>query len=203
MTNKHEELDTQDIITKIKQSVQDSIVVKQKLLENQPLMNKIAEVTQLIIKAYQNGNKLLIAGNGGSAADAQHMAAEFVSRFYFDRPALPAIALTVDTSALTAIGNDYGFEKVFLRQVQAHGQRGDIYFAISTSGNSRNIVESLKCCKDLGITSVGLVSEKPCEMDGLCDYILKVDSTITPRIQETHILIEHIICEIVESKLYK
>jgi D-sedoheptulose 7-phosphate isomerase len=190
------------MIIKITKSVQDSILVKQKLLDNQTLMNKIAQVTQLIITAYQNGNKLLIAGNGGSAADAQHMAAELVARFYFDRPALPAIALTVDTSALTAIGNDYGFEKVFLRQVQAHGQKGDIYFAISTSGNSKNIVESLKCCKELGITTIGLVSEQPCQMDHLCDYILKVDSTITPRIQETHILIEHIICELVEFSLF-
>ena len=155
-----------------------------------------------MINSQKNGKKLLVAGNGGSAADAQHMAAELVSRFYFDRPALPAIALTVDTSAITAIGNDYGFDRVFLRQLEAHGQAGDVYFTISTSGNSVNLVESLKVCRDRGIITVGLTGSNPCKMDDLCDYMLKVDSNITPRIQETQLLIEHMICGLIEEQLF-
>lgn len=190
------------VIDTIKGAIKDSIDAKAKLLANEQLIKQISDVTNIIVEAYKRGNKLLIAGNGGSAADAQHMAAELVSRFYFDRPALPAIALTVDTSALTAIGNDYGFDKVFSRQLQAHAKPGDVYFTISTSGNSVNIVESLKLCKELDIITIGLTGSKPCKMDSECDYILKVDSEITPRIQETQLLIEHIICELIETQLF-
>lgn len=182
--------------------ITDSLLVKQKLLTNQQLLDNIAAVARVIVTAYQADKKVLIAGNGGSAADAQHMAGELVSRFYFDRPPLSAIALTVDTSILTAIGNDYGYEKSFLRQIDAHGRQGDVYIAISTSGNSKNIVESLAICKQRGIVTVGLTGNKACQMDALCDYMLKVDSAETPRIQEAHLLIEHTICAVVEEALF-
>lgn len=190
-----------DLKNQITTLISQSITVKQSLLNNQLLISQIEIVTNIIVDAYNNGNKVLIAGNGGSAADAQHMAAELVGRFYLERVPLPAIALTVDSSALTAIGNDYGFEHIFARQLEAHGKKGDIYIAISTSGNSNNILSSLNSCKKMGLTSVGLVGAKMCAMDQSCDHIIKVDSTITPRIQEAHLLIEHIICQLVESKL--
>lgn len=186
----------------IRQQIQESYTTKIKLLEDENILNIIQEVATKTIEAYKNGNKTLIAGNGGSAGDAQHMAGEFVSRFYFDRPGLPSLALTTDTSILTAIGNDYGYERVFARQIQANGQSGDIFFGISTSGNSANILEAIKECKTKGIITVGLVGQKPCKMDEMCDYIIKVPSEETPRIQEAHLLIEHMICAIVEEAIF-
>ena len=144
----------------ISNQVKKSIDVKQKLLDSQELMNLVQEVALKCVEVYKNGNKTLIAGNGGSAADAQHIAGEFVSRFYFDRPGLASIALTTDTSIITAIGNDYGYEKLFSRQVQANGVKGDIFIGISTSGNSANVIEALKECKEKGIITVGLTGEK-------------------------------------------
>ena len=186
----------------IKNQVQKSIDVKQKLLNNTELMNLIKEVALKCVSVYKNGNKTLIAGNGGSAADAQHIAGEFVSRFYFDRPGLASIALTTDTSIITAIGNDYGYEKLFSRQVQANGVKGDIFIGISTSGNSENVVEALKECKKNGIFTVGLTGEKGGAMAEMCDYCIKVPSNETPRVQEAHILIGHIICAIVEESIF-
>ncbi|HMY11684.1 MAG TPA: D-sedoheptulose 7-phosphate isomerase, partial [Turneriella sp.] len=155
------------------------------------------------IAAYRAGKKTLIAGNGGSAADAQHIAAEFVSRFYFDRPALASIALTTDTSALTAIGNDYGYELLFSRQIEANGSSGDIYIAISTSGNSKNVLKSLESAKKLGIKTVGLTGRSGGKMKDMVDYCICVPSDETPRIQETHILIGHILCAAVEKELFE
>ncbi len=186
----------------ISNQVKKSIDVKQKLLDNQELMDLIQEVALKCVEVYKNGNKTLIAGNGGSAADAQHIAGEFVSRFYFDRPGLASIALTTDTSIITAIGNDYGYEKLFSRQVQANGIKGDIFIGISTSGNSANVIEALKECEEKGIITVGLTGEKGGKMAEMCDYCIKVPSNETPRVQEAHILIGHIICAVVEEAIF-
>ena len=182
--------------------IKTSLEVKQKILDDDKLTSLIKEVAQKCTEIYRNGNKTLIAGNGGSAADAQHLAGEFVSRFYFDRPGVPSIALTTDTSVLTAIGNDYGFEKLFARQIQANGQKGDMFIGISASGSSPNIIEALKECRKMGIVTVGLTGKSGGKMAGLCDYCIKVPSEDTPRIQESHILIGHIICSIVERELF-
>ena len=186
----------------ISNQVKKSIDVKQKLLDSQKLMDLIQEVALKCVEVYKNGNKTLIAGNGGSAADAQHIAGEFVSRFYFDRPGLASMALTTDTSIMTAIGNDYGYEKLFSRQVQANGVKGDMFIGISTSGNSANVIEALQECKEKGIITVGLTGEKGGKMAEMCDYCIKVPSNETPRVQEAHILIGHIICAVVEEFLF-
>ncbi|WP_322898825.1 D-sedoheptulose 7-phosphate isomerase [Arcobacter peruensis] len=186
----------------ITNQIKKSIEVKQDFLKSTKLIDLIKVVSLKTIDAYKNGNKTLIAGNGGSAADAQHIAGEFVSKFYFDRPGLASLALTTDTSILTAIGNDYGYEKLFSRQVQANGIEGDIFIGISTSGNSKNIVEALKECKKKGIITIGLTGITGGEMDELCDYCIKVPSNETPRVQEVHILIGHMICAIVEEEIF-
>jgi D-sedoheptulose 7-phosphate isomerase len=187
----------------IENYIQDSIATKTAILGNKEMITLIEKVANEIIAAYKNGKKVLIAGNGGSAADAQHIAGELVSKFYFDRPGLAAMALTVDTSILTAIGNDYGYEKSFSRQVQANGNEGDVFIGISTSGNSTNIIAALEEAKTKGIKTVGFVGNKDCQMDNLCDYIVKVPSAETPKIQESHIMIGHIICAIIEEKIFE
>ncbi|EAI2863429.1 D-sedoheptulose 7-phosphate isomerase [Campylobacter jejuni] len=186
----------------IKEHFQESILVKEQILKDENLITLIKNASLEIIKAYKNNNKTLLAGNGGSAADAQHIAGEFVSRFYFDRPGIASIALTTDTSILTAIGNDYGYENLFARQVQAQGIKGDVFIGISTSGNSKNILKALELCKQKEIISIGLSGASGGAMNELCDYCIKVPSTCTPRIQEAHILIGHIICAIVEEELF-
>ncbi|EJB6900839.1 D-sedoheptulose 7-phosphate isomerase [Campylobacter jejuni] len=186
----------------IKGHFQESILVKEQILKDENLITLIKNASLEVIKAYKNGNKTLLAGNGGSAADAQHIAGEFVSRFYFDRPGIASIALTTDTSILTAIGNDYGYENLFARQVQAQGVKGDVFIGISTSGNSKNILKALELCKQKEIISIGLSGANGGDMNELCDYCIKVPSTCTPRIQEAHILIGHIICAIVEEELF-
>ncbi|EAH8746148.1 SIS domain-containing protein [Campylobacter jejuni] len=186
----------------IKEHFQESILVKEQILKDENLINLIKNASLEVIKAYKNGNKTLLAGNGGSAADAQHIAGEFVSKFYFDRPGIASIALSTDTSILTAIGNDYGYENLFARQVQAQGVKGDVFIGISTSGNSKNILKALDLCKQQGIISIGLSGASGGAMNELCDYCIKVPSTCTPRIQEAHILIGHIICAIIEEELF-
>ncbi len=183
------------------QHITESAEVKKALLADLQSIKTIAQIADLCTKAYQRGNKVIWAGNGGSAADAQHMAGEMVSKFNFDRPALTSIALTTDTSIITAIANDYGYEHVFSRQLQANARPGDVFIGISTSGNSRNLVESLDTCRELGVTAVALVGASPCQMDKW-DYVLKIPSTSTPRIQECQTLIGHIICCIVEENLF-
>lgn len=190
------------MIERIKNEVKASAEVKMQIYSDDELVNKIKTVCQVVIECYKLEGKTLFAGNGGSAADSQHIAAEFVSRYLFDRPGMASIALTTDTSILTAVGNDYGYDLLFARQLQAIGKKNDVFFAISTSGNSKNIIQALKVCKQLGITSVGLTGSNVGEMDGLCDYLIKVPSSYTPRIQESHILIGHIICGVVESYFY-
>ncbi len=162
----------------------------------------IGKVVDECIAAYSRGNRILLAGNGGSAADAQHIAAEFVSRYAFDRPGLAAIAFTTDTSILTAIGNDYGYEQIFRRQLEANGTQGDIFIGISTSGNSPNIVAALQRARDLGIITVGLTGQGDNNMQEHCDYCIRVPSKSTPRIQESHILLGHIICGMVEGAMF-
>jgi len=186
----------------IKKQIKDSVSVKEMILNDEVIIQYIAKAAETVLNGYKSGNKTLLAGNGGSAADAQHIAGEFVSRFYFDRPGIPSIALTTDTSILTAIGNDYGYEKLFERQVQAHGNAGDVFIGISTSGDSQNIVNALIECKEKKIKTIGLTGKKSGRMDDLCDVCIKVPSYETPRIQESHILIGHIICCIVEEGLF-
>ena len=185
----------------IKRQISDSAGVKQLILSDDMVVADIARAAEMCINAYKNGNKTMFAGNGGSAADAQHLAGEFVSKFYFDRPGLPSIALTTDTSILTAIGNDYGYERLFSRQVEAQGNEGDVFIGISTSGNSANIVNALETCREKGILSIALTGRKPCKMD-VADIVIKVPSDSTPRIQECQTLIGHIICCIVEDSIF-
>ena len=158
----------------------------------------LREMAGIIVAALRRGGKVLLAGNGGSAADAQHLVAECVSRLTVDRPALRAIALTTDTSILTAIGNDFSYDNVFERQIEALGQNGDIFLGISTSGNSTNLVKALKLCKQLGITTVGYIGCGGGKMAPLCDIALVVPSDITMNIQEAHLALEHIYCMAVE-----
>jgi D-sedoheptulose 7-phosphate isomerase len=190
-----------DCLSYIKDHFATTIKTKQAILADDALMNRIIEAAELCISALKNGNKVMFAGNGGSAADAQHLAAEFVSRFNFDRPGLASIALTTDTSMLTAIGNDYGFLQLFSRQVQANGQKGDVLFGISTSGNSGNILEAVAMAKKMGITTIALCGDAG-KLTEVCDLKLNVPSTSTPYIQESHISIGHIICGIVEELMF-
>lgn len=186
----------------IESQINSSIEVKKALLNEKELIQQIDNVILLIIDAYNKGNKILVAGNGGSAADAQHFAGELVARFYFDRPGIPAIALSTDSSVMTAIGNDYGFDRLFSRQIEALGVKGDIFIGISTSGDSPNILKALTVSKDKGLTTIGLTGHSGGQMGRLCDICLKVPSQVTPRIQESHILIGHIICYLVEQQLF-
>jgi D-sedoheptulose 7-phosphate isomerase len=178
-----------------------SLEVKNRLIEDRHLINKTKDVAELVERAYRAGNKLLLAGNGGSAGDAQHIAAEFVSRFFYDRPGLPAIALTTDTSMLTAIGNDYGFDHLFSRQVQAQGTKGDVFIGISTSGNSKNILRAMEQAKKMGISTVAFCGDGG-DLENLADIPLSVPSKSTPHIQECHIVLAHVICGLVEQLIF-
>lgn len=186
----------------VKSQIQASIDAKQLILQDAALLELIVKAADTIIQAYKNGKKTMFAGNGGSAADAQHLAGELVARFYFDRPGIPSIALTTDSSVLTAIGNDYGYEKLFSRQVQAMGTAGDVFIGLSTSGNSPNILSALDTCKEKGILSIGLTGMTGGKMAEKCDICIKVPSNDTPRIQESHILIGHILCCTIEQELF-
>lgn len=166
------------------------------------LLGQVEQTAKLIVETLNAGGKVLLAGNGGSAADAQHIAAEFVSRFHYDRPGLAAIALTTDTSILTAIGNDYGYERLFARQVQALGRKGDIFIGISTSGNSGNVLEALQVARTMGLTTIGFAGQTGGKMVDQCDLILRMPSKETPKIQEGHIAIGHIICGLVEATIF-
>lgn len=188
-------------ISLLKSYIKESIAAKEAVLADEKLCEAINIAAQKCIEAYRKGCKTMFAGNGGSAADAQHLAGEFVSKFYFDRPGLPSVALTTDTSILTAIGNDYGYEKLFARQVQAQGNEGDVLIGISTSGNSVNLVHALPACREKGVFTIALTGSKPCDMDEW-DLVLKVPCDSTPRIQECQTLIGHIICALVESEIF-
>ncbi|MBN2368098.1 D-sedoheptulose 7-phosphate isomerase [Candidatus Woesearchaeota archaeon] len=185
--------------SEISHYLKESIEVKEKIIENQ--LDKIEKTAELFIKAYETGNKIIAFGNGGSAADAQHLVGELVGRFKIERKGLPAIALTTDSSVITAIANDYGYDMIFERQLEANAVKNDIVFGISTSGNSPNIINALKRAKKLGCKTIGLTGKKGGEMAGLCDVCIVVPSDNTPRIQEAHIAIIHIICELLDKHL--
>ncbi len=187
----------------IKDQVKKSYETKQAIYANEALLNIIEVVANECVKLYKNtSNKTILAGNGGSAADAQHIAAELVGRYGFDRPSIPSLALTTDSSNLTAIGNDYGYDKVFSRQLEGMGQSGDIFFGISTSGNSLNIINAFESAKQKNIMTVALVGRDGGEMAKIADHAIIVPSDSTPRIQESHILIGHILCDIIEKEIF-
>jgi D-sedoheptulose 7-phosphate isomerase len=192
-----------NFMNEIKKSISESIQVKQNILENPELLSKISQVSQEIINAFKNDKKVLFCGNGGSAADAQHIAAELSGRFYFDREPLFAEALHVNTSYLTAVANDYSYDEVFSRLVKAKGRAGDILIGISTSGNSKNVIKAIEVANEIGMISVGMTGKTGGKMKDICKYLINVPSTDTPRIQEGHIMIGHIICEIVEKVLFE
>lgn len=179
-----------------------SIALLNDMAADKPLHDLVVRAVTVSVQALKRGNKLMFAGNGGSAADAQHWAGELVSRFNFDRPGLAAIALTTDTSILTAIGNDYGYDYVFARQVEALGREGDLLFAISTSGNSKNIVGALEAARKAGITVVGFTGRGGGAMAELCDICFRMPSDETPKIQEGHEFLGHLVCGLIESEIF-
>ena len=186
----------------IKSRLQESARVKEEILDNIETVKIIAKIAEVIIQAYRKGKKVILFGNGGSAADAQHIAAELVGKYYLERAPLPAIALTVNTSSLTAIGNDYSFAQVFAKQLEALGEAGDVAIGISTSGNSENVLEALRVAKTKGLITIGFTGEEGGKLKDVVDYCLHIPSNDTPRIQEGHITVGHIICEIVERELF-
>jgi len=193
----------ENMINKTLSIIESSISLKQTILNDSDLINKIVAAVETISEAFRNGNKVLFCGNGGSAADAQHLAAEFSGRFYKDRRSLPAEALHCNTSYLTAVANDYGYEFVYSRIVDGIGATGDVLVGISTSGNSKNIIKAYEVAKGKGINIISLTGNNGGGMKANSNILLDIPSTDTPRIQECHILIGHIICELVEEELFK
>ena len=187
----------------IQNHIQASIDTKQTVLTDVNLLNQLQQATELCITSLANQGKILFAGNGGSAADAQHFAAELVGRYGFDRPGLPAVALTTDTSALTAIGNDYGYEAIFARQVQALGLENDVFVGISTSGNSANVLLALQVARQQGLKTIGFTGRDGGQMPDYCDVCMIVPAAKTAAIQETHLMFGHILCDLIESSLFK
>jgi D-sedoheptulose 7-phosphate isomerase len=187
-------------------AVREAIGTTARLLDamaaDDALCEATARVVALSVAALRAGGKILLCGNGGSAADAQHWAGELVSRFHYDRPGLPAIALTTDSSILTAIGNDYGYDRVFARQVEALGRSGDVLYAISTSGNSPNVVAALDAARARGIATIGFTGQGGGQMNALCDLCLRIPSSVTPRVQEGHEVLGHAICEMIEAAMF-
>jgi len=187
---------------RIIEAIQQSIDVKLKILEDESLLKTIQNVTNVCIDAFKNSSKVLFCGNGGSAADAQHLAAEFSGRFYYDRDPLFSEALHVNTSYLTAVANDYNYNSVYSRMVKAMGKKGDVLIGISTSGNSENIVNAIEQANKLGMITIGMTGDNGGMMKDKCKFILNIPSNDTPRVQEAHILVGHIICELVESSIF-
>lgn len=186
----------------IKERIKQSIDVKQNILSDDILIEKISRVTNILVNALKQGNKVFFCGNGGSAADAQHLAAELSGKFYFDRNPLPAEALHCNTSYITAVANDYGYEEVYSRMVKGSGREGDILIGLSTSGNSENIIKAFETAKDKRLKTIAFTGETGGKMRNFVDVLINVPSNDTPRIQEAHILIGHIICEIVEADVF-
>lgn len=187
---------------KIKSIIASSIKTKQDILDNDDMIKLINECSDVITQAFKNGQKVLFCGNGGSAADAQHLAAEFSGRFYTDREALPAEALHCNTSYITAVANDYSYDVIYSRLIQGIGKPGDVLIGLSTSGNSKNIVEAFKTAKIKNMITIGFTGESGGMMKNISDYLLNVPSNDTPRIQESHIMVGHIICQLVEEKYF-
>jgi D-sedoheptulose 7-phosphate isomerase len=191
-----------DFEHRVTELIEASIATKQSLLRSPEVVLTVAKVSEILVNALKQGNKALLFGNGGSAADAQHIAAELVGRFAFDRPALPALALSVNSSCVTAIGNDYGFDRVFSRQLEALARPGDIAIAISTSGNSTNVLHAISTARKIGLKTIGLTGRSGGNLRNAVDYCICVPSNETPRIQECHILVGHIISELVEREIF-
>lgn len=187
----------------ISAQINEAQQVMSAMLADVSLISIVQAAANACITSFQQGGKILLAGNGGSAADAQHIAGEFVSRFAFDRPGLPAIALTTDSSIITAIGNDYGYEKLFARQVQAHGNKGDIFIGYSTSGMSPNIMRAFEEARTRGLICIGLTGNRGGSMQSLCDFLIEIPSGDTPKVQEGHLVIGHILCGLVERAIFK
>jgi D-sedoheptulose 7-phosphate isomerase len=187
---------------KIKEIISSSIETKQKLLADEGLLKKICDTVDAIVNAFRNGNRVYFCGNGGSAADAQHLAAEFSGRFYKDRKALPAEALHCNTSYLTAVANDYSFDDIYSRLIDGIGEAGDVLVGLSTSGNSANIIKAFETAKKKEMITIGFTGESGGKMKLLCDHPINIPSTDTPRIQESHIMVGHIICQLVEEKYF-
>lgn len=187
---------------RIKDIISHSVELKQKVLDKDVLIEKIEEASNECIVSLKNDGKILFCGNGGSAADAQHLAAELSGRFYFDRDPLFAEALHVNTSYLTAVANDYSYEEIYARQVRAKGRKGDVLIGISTSGNSENIVRAMKIAQELGMKTIGLTGDSGGKMKDVSDVLINIPSNDTPRIQEVHILVGHILCELIESEIF-
>lgn len=186
----------------VAQSIEASVAIKQRLLDDSELISTVATIARMLVEAFQQGKKALLFGNGGSAADAQHIAAEFVGRFAFDRPALPALAISVNTSCVTAIGNDYGFDKVFARQIEALAAPGDVAIGISTSGNSPNVLAGIAAAGKSGLRTVALTGRSGGKLKQSAEYCVCAPTDETPRIQECHILIGHIVAELVEKAIF-
>jgi len=189
-------------MNKIKEIIQASIDTKQNVLADEELLKTIETVVEVIVKSFKDGHRVYFCGNGGSAADAQHLAAEFSGRFYTDRKALPAEALHCNTSYLTAVANDYGYDVVYSRMIDGIGQEGDILIGLSTSGNSGNIIKAFETAKQKGIITIAFTGLSGGQMKSLSDHLINIPSTDTPRIQESHIMIGHIICQLVEEKYF-
>jgi D-sedoheptulose 7-phosphate isomerase len=187
---------------RVSRLIEESIAAKQSLFKSEEVVSTVAKVSEILVQALKRGNKVLLFGNGGSAADAQHIAAELVGRFAFDRPPLPAIALSVNSSCVTAIGNDYGYDRVFSRQLEALARAGDVAIGISTSGNSPNVVMALSVAKKMELHTVALTGNIGGQLINTVDYCIRVPSNHTPRIQECHILIGHILSELVEQEIF-
>jgi len=186
----------------IRRSIEASIATKQQILANPALLKSIEAVAEVMVKALREGKRILWCGNGGSAADAQHLAAELSGRFYYDRPPLNSEAMHCNTSYLTAVANDYGYDLIYSRMIDGACKPGDVLVGISTSGNSKNICNAFRKAKELGVITIAMTGASGGEMKELADYLLNVPSTDTPRIQESHIMLGHIICEIVEAQLF-
>lgn len=187
---------------KIKQIINASIDTKQQLLADETVMQTVCDVIKVIVSAFKNGKRVYFCGNGGSAADAQHLAAEFSGRFYTDRKALPAEALHCNTSYLTAVANDYSFDVIYSRIIDGIGQAGDVLVGLSTSGNSANIVKAFETAKEKKMITIGFTGMTGGQLKALCDYLINIPSTDTPRIQECHIMVGHIVCQLVEQKYF-
>jgi D-sedoheptulose 7-phosphate isomerase len=192
----------EDFESQVTESIRASIAVKQLLLGNRELIAMVSKISEIVVAAFKKGNKLLLFGNGGSAADAQHIAAEFVGRFAFNRPPLPALALSVNSSCVTAIGNDYGFDLVFARQIEALAQSGDVAIGITTSGNSPNVLQGLEAAKKKGLQTAGFAGCTGGKLKWVAEHCVCAPSNETPRIQECHILIGHIIAELSERAIF-
>lgn len=186
----------------VREKLEEGCAVVEAVARDSAMHATLADAAALTAKALANGRKLMVAGNGGSAADAQHLVAEFVSRLVEDRPAMRAVALTTDTSILTAVGNDYGYERVFARQIEAIGQAGDVFMGISTSGNSPNVLCALQLCREAGIATIGLTGGTGGKMAPLCDHLIVIPSKVTMYIQQAHLALEHIFCLLVERHYF-